>query len=240
MVFTQNKAVKAILFDMDDTIIADDPFTEQSWQIACNRYGNRYQGFTAEILKAEIDATREIYWKDSERHRLGRLNLAQARRDIVNQAFLRLGIDDTIMANELADLYTDEKERLCTPFPGALETLQSLKERGLRLALLTNGGSDTQRRKINRFGLAQFFDYILIEGEFGVGKPDELVFRSALDNLRVKSAESCMVGDDLGRDISGAHKLGIFSVWVDYRKAGLPPRSPIKPDLIISHIKELL
>jgi putative hydrolase of the HAD superfamily len=234
------RTIKAILLDMDDTIIADDPFTEKAWQVACGRYSRQTKGFDAKTLKLGIDEVREVYWKDAERHRIGRLNLVQARRDIVNQAFSRLGINEPIVANELADLYTREKERLCVPFPGALEALNEFKASGLRLALLTNGSLEIQRRKINRFKLAQYFDHILIEEELGVGKPDERVFRTALEKLKATPGESCMVGDDLERDISGAQKLGIFTVWVDLKKTGLPLNSSIKPDHIISSIIELV
>jgi putative hydrolase of the HAD superfamily len=238
--FSQPAVVKAILLDMDDTIIADDPFTQEAWWAACNNITGQLPGFSAAVLKTEIDKVRELYWKDPETHRIGRLNLAQARREIVNIAFSCLKIDAPVIANGLADLFTAEKERLCSPFPGALETLQVFKDQGFRLALLTNGGSDIQRQKINRFGLGRFFDHIIIEGEFGTGKPDERVFRSALEVLHVKPGESWMVGDDLGRDIDGAQRLGIHAIWVDFRKTGLPPDSSIKPDRIISSIAELI
>lgn len=238
--FSLPTPVKAILLDMDDTIIADDPFTQEAWWTACNHFSGQLQGVSAADLKSEIGKARELYWKDPERHRVGRLNLANARRDVVNLAFSCLKIDAPEIANSLADLFSAEKERLCSPFPGALEALQVFKDRGLRLALLTNGASDTQRKKINRFGLARFFDHIIIEGEFGTGKPDERVFRSALEILCVKPGESWMVGDDLGRDIAGAQKLGIHSIWVDFRKTGLPRDNIVKPDRIIRSIAELI
>lgn len=238
--FSMPTPVKAILLDMDDTIIADDPFTKEAWWKACNHFTGQLQGVSAADLKAEINKAREMFWQDPERHRLGRLNLAQARRDVVNLAFSYLNIDAPEIANGLADLFSAEKERLCSPFPGALEALQVFKDRGLRLALLTNGASDTQRKKINRFGLARFFDHIIIEGEFGAGKPDERVFRSALEILRVKPRESWMVGDDLGRDIAGAQKLDIITIWVDFRKTGLPQSTSVRPDRVISSIAELI
>jgi FMN phosphatase YigB (HAD superfamily) len=49
-----------------------------------------------------------------------------------------------------------------------------------------------------------------------------------------------MVGDDLQRDIAGAQKLGIYSIWCDYGRNGLPEGSRVKPDKIINNIAELL
>ena len=51
------------------------------------------------------------------------------------------------------------------------------------LGLVTNGDATQQRDKIERHGLARFFDAIVIEGEFGAGKPDEIVYRHALGEL---------------------------------------------------------
>lgn len=48
-----------------------------------------------------------------------------------------------------------------------------------------------------------------------------------------------MVGDDLQRDIAGAQALGLFTIWVDWRSAGLPESSPVRPDRIIRSINEL-
>jgi putative hydrolase of the HAD superfamily len=105
--------------------------------------------------------------------------------------------------------------------------------------LVTNGGADFQHRKISRFGLDAIFDFVLIEGEFGAGKPHPSVFSTAMRKLNVGSSETWMVGDDLERDIDGAQRLGIHSIWVDWRLAGLPPSSIVQPDRIVQSITQL-
>ena len=79
----------------------------------------------------------------------------------------------------------------------------------------------------------------MVEGEFGAGKPDESIFSTTLNELAVSPTQAWMVGDDLQRDIAGAHSLGIFAIWVDWRGNGLPESSTIKPDYIIRSITEL-
>ena len=49
-----------------------------------------------------------------------------------------------------------------------------------------------------------------------------------------------MIGDDLNRDILGAQNVGVFSVWNDWRKKGLPDNTSIKPDRTITAISELV
>ncbi len=58
--------------------------------------------------------------------------------------------------------------------------------------------------------------------------------------MNVTAPESCMIGDDLERDIGGAQKLGIFGIWVDWGGTGLPKSTHVQPDKIIGTLSELL
>jgi putative hydrolase of the HAD superfamily len=118
--------------------------------------------------------------------------------------------------------------------------LQRLCGQGIRLALITNGNADLQRRKINRFGLEPYFDYILVEGEFGVGKPDARVYQHVLEQLKVKPNQAWMIGDNLEWDVVAPQRLGIFGVWNDFARKGLPESSTVQPDRIIHTITELV
>lgn len=229
---------KAILLDLDDTILSYGS-PEACWKRVCGRFDGRLPGRTVEDLFTAIDESRLWYWDDPERHRRGRLDLKQARREIVAGAFRRLGIDEPTLSDEIADRYTVEREEGLQPFPGAMETLRRLRERGVKLALLTNGAADAQRFKVEKFGLAPFFDCIVVEGEFGVGKPDERVYRHALGQLGVTPKETWMVGDNLEWDVAAPQRLGIVGIWNDFAGTGLPKGSAVRPDRIIRSLKEI-
>ncbi len=230
---------KAILFDLDDTILAFTQSADPTWRRICENFAPRLKGPTPEDLYNAIDTSRNWFWDDPERHRRGRLDLPKARRDIVLAALQNLQIDDPVVAHEIADTYSIERESV-HPFPGAIETLHELKEKGVRMALITNGSEQAQRKKIDQFGLADFFDYILIEGEFGIGKPDERVYRQAMKKLSVEPEDCWMVGDNLEWEVEVPQNLGIFAVWVDAADRGLPSTSTVKPDRVISSISEIL
>jgi putative hydrolase of the HAD superfamily len=230
---------RAVLLDLDDTIIVDDAVSEKSWRAVCNRFAPLVGRIGVGELYSSIKSSSDAYWGDTANHRQGRLDLYQARREVVIMAFSNLGLGTANMAIEIADAFSAEKDRLITLVPGAMEILHLLKNSGLRMALITNGSSLVQRRKIQRFQLESFFDFILIEGEMGMGKPDERVFQEALTKLKVNAPEAWMVGDDLIRDISGAQKLGIWSIWVDWREAGLPQTASIFPNCIIKSLSQL-
>jgi putative hydrolase of the HAD superfamily len=231
---------EAIIFDLDDTLISYDAVTERVWEDVCRRFARGADGLKAESLYDAIGQAREWYWADPERHRLGRLNLFEARREVVKLALSYLNIDSPGLGNQIADSFSIEREEAAYLFPDAVDTLTRLRKKGLRLALITNGAGDMQRAKLQRFALEPFFDSILIEGEFGCGKPDPRVFTHTLQKLNIGSTDAWMVGDDLGRDISPCQPLGIFSVWVDWKGTGLPPSGKVKPDKIIRNIGELL
>lgn len=231
---------KAILFDLDDTIIAWDAVAEPAWQSVCEKYASRIAGLAPQLLLNAICIHRATYWQDPERHRQGRLNLLQARRELVTVAMQSLDIDQPDLAAEMADAYSVEREELIYPLPGAIETLIALRAQGIRLGLITNGSAAGQRRKIERFGLRRLFDCILIEEEVGYGKPDERVYLLGLAALKVKADEAVMVGDNLTWDVEAPSRLGIKAIWVDNEKKGLPQGSPVKPFRIINSVQELL
>ncbi len=126
-----------------------------------------------------------------------------------------------------------------SPFPGALDAVRGFIGAGIKLALITNGAAQTQRAKVERFDLEPLFDCIVIEGEFGVGKPDERVFKHALDSLDASPSDAWMVGDNIEHDVGGAQAVGIHGVWVDAQGAGLPETTSVRPDRTIRRLTEL-
>jgi putative hydrolase of the HAD superfamily len=235
-----NQLPKAILFDMDDTILAYSHNTDCSWQVVCSRFTSRMGNVKPEVLVNAIKANATLYWSDPEQHRTGRLHLDIARQQIVARALRQLGVDDLSLAYDISLAYAVQREEAIEPFPGAIDTLLTLRERGVQLALLTNGSAEIQRRRIERHQLIPLFDYILIEGEFGVGKPDERVYLHALDQLKVLSHEAWMVGDNLEWEVAIPQRLGMFAIWLDVTGAGLPGSSSTHPDRIIRTLPELL
>ncbi len=123
--------------------------------------------------------------------------------------------------------------------PNAADTLAYFQARKFRLALVTNGDSEGQRAKVARFGLAKFFDLILVEGELGIGKPDRRIFSKALELIGSTPEQTLMIGDNLVWDILGAHTAGIKGIWLDWKKAGLPQDTPVKPFARITDLSQL-
>ena len=123
-------------------------------------------------------------------------------------AFRQIGIEATDIARRIGDDYDRQRLELVRPFPGAIETLETLRNSSVRLAMITNGNSASQRAKIDRFDLQRFFDYILVEEEFGAGKPDEQVYIHALEKLDATPSEAWIVGDNLEWEVDATSAVG--------------------------------
>jgi len=160
-------------------------------------------------------------------------------RDAVKACWAPVGVTRDGLDAALAREYAARRRAVMQLFPDARETLDLLRRRGIPLGLVTNGDASQQRDKIERFGLAPYFEVMVIEGEFGAGKPDEAVYRHALGRLGVAPRDTWMVGDHLEFDIDGSQRLGLRGIWIDRQGAGLTD-SPIRPYRIIRSLRELM
>ncbi|AZN38350.1 HAD family hydrolase [Paenibacillus albus] len=209
---------KAILFDLDDTLIAFEHGLDldRCWQTACMNHLQLDPHELAELV-AGIKSEARWYWSDPDRHRIGRLDLDKARAAIIGAAFHKINPPGAAMltAERIAIDYGSERNLAITLHPDAIEMLIHLRSLGIKLALLTNGSASGQRDKINRFQLAPYFDCILIEEEFGYGKPDHRIYQHALEQLNVRADETWMIGDNYEWEIIAPQQLGIRGIWVN-------------------------
>jgi putative hydrolase of the HAD superfamily len=235
----------AILFDLDDTIIAAYGAAEAAWRRVMTEFAAACAPLAPAEVAAAIAAHSRRFWRDPRWHKHWRLRLEEARRRIVEGAFADLAeagavppAPETMAA--MADRCTAILYEEMQVFPGAHETLDRLKRLGVRLALVTNGAAAVQRAKVVRFALEHRFEHIQIEGEHGFGKPEERAYTHAMEALGVAPQDTWMVGDNLEWEVAAPQRLGIYAIWYDAYGRGLPPGSPVRPDRIIRALPELL
>jgi putative hydrolase of the HAD superfamily len=231
---------KAIFLDLDDTLIFCNGLPEQAWQMVLAGFADRFPHRDVAEIRDAIMAASRWFWSDPARHRTGRCDLPVARRTIVGNAFAALGIDDDDLADDLARAFNAHRKREMRLHSGVHETLDTLAGLGLKLALVTNGAGGPQREKIERFDLGHRFDYILIEGEFGAGKPEPRVYEFLMELFGVGAHETWMVGDNLEWEVAAPQHLGIRGIWCNPLGAPLPTHKHIQPDHIIGGVPELL
>ena len=231
---------RAVLLDLDDTIIDYGGSAERAWRTVCDAAARDIDGLDATALFEEVSRVREWFWSDPERHRVGRADLCAAWQRIIQDALQALGHDAPGLAARTAQKYRDLRTAAVELIPGAVDTIERLRSRGVRLGMVTNGTQADQRAKIERFDLARHFDHILIEGEFGCGKPDQRVYLACLDALGAAPESTWFVGDNLEWDVAAPQRLGLYAVWVAGARSGLPADAAVTPNRIIRTLAELV
>ena len=234
---------RAMLIDMDETILSAYGRPDIAWnKIAAEFAGEFAPLLPQQVAAAILDSARK-FWASAEAE--WRLKLAEARHEVVRGGFAALAAAGQTalsmdLAIRLADRFTAYRDEEMFVFPGAHDAIDALKQRGVKLALVTNGAADTQRAKVERFALTHRFDHIQIEGEHGFGKPDERAYQHAMQALGVRPPETWMIGDNLEWEVEVPQRLGIYAIWIDSHGEGLPADTTVKPDRIIRSLTELL
>ena len=97
----------------------------------------------------------------------------------------------------------------------------------------------THHEKIDRLGLRELMDAFFLADEVGMIKPDPELYRHACRVLGSEPARTAMVGDRYGRDVLGAHDVGLFTVLIDVHAIPIPADGP-QPDAVVSSITDLI
>ena len=111
--------------------------------------------------------------------------------------------------------WNDHLWEYTVPFEHAEETLQILQKE-YRLGIITNGPSEGQRKKLEKSGLAGYFqkEHVIVSGDYPYHKPDHRLFEEAAQRLSVSVDECVFVGDIFTNDVYGAMKAGMKAVWI--------------------------
>jgi HAD superfamily hydrolase (TIGR01549 family) len=130
---------------------------------------------------------------------------------------LLFDLGDTIMLEE-TEIKDDQGTTLRAELvPGMAEALRRLKTQGHRLALVADTRPDTPANVLRQHGLYDLFDAFAISEIVGASKPDPRILHAALDTLGIAARDYgrvVMVGNNLERDVVGANRLGLISVFI--------------------------
>jgi putative hydrolase of the HAD superfamily len=204
--------ISAAIFDLDDTLYRHRTFVEGAYRAVVHAFekitGRSDSQFYNEILA--------LYDQRGEKD-----------RRIFSDALKKRGLYSEELEWALVTAYRAYRPEKLTMFDGVVERLAALKEHGMKIGLLTNGQSGTQRGKIAALGAERYFDAIVISGEFDqeIAKPDKRIFEHALKKMGSLPCEVAMIGNDPETDIAGALLTGIFPIFVRqgfYKNAALP------------------
>lgn len=252
--------IKAIFFDLDDTLLWDQKSVKEAFAATCKFAEERFGIDPDRLEEAVRENARELYssyetfpftqmiginpfeglwgeFKDETEDFRKLSNIVpEYRKNAWTLGLKQLGIDDLAFGAELGELFPKNRRKVPFVYDDTFQVLDTLKK-DYRLVLITNGSPDLQNTKLTITPeLAPYFDHIVISGGYGKGKPDRGIFEHALSLMSLQKEEAVMVGDNLNTDILGANRAGIKSVWINREQK---ERNEVEPSYEISQLTDL-
>lgn len=209
-------ALEAVLFDVDGTLLDTHEFIMAAFEHTCVVHGITFPG--RETMAVHVGPPLEQVY-----------------------AALTGGASSTSF--EAAALiathrgFQKENLHLASAYPGAVETLQWLRDAGLRLGAVTNRSRITSVLTLEQAALAHFFDVVISAEDTPALKPDPAPLRLALAAVGAAPVAAAMVGDTEA-DVGAARALGLFMVGVSYGFAGASLAAH-GPDRLVHHVSEV-
>ena len=193
--------IKAIIFDAYGTLFDVNSAAEK----CKDKIGDKWEGFANYWRTTQLEYT----WLRSlmKRHK----NFWQITENSLDKSMKAFNIDPS-MKNELLNLY-----KVLSPFNEVPETLKILKEKNLKLAILSNGTPALLNELVKSNNLDNLFDDIFSIEEVGIYKPDSKVYDIPVKKYHMKKNEIAFLSANTW-DVSGGGNYGYSAIWVNRNK----------------------
>jgi putative hydrolase of the HAD superfamily len=199
--------IKAILFDIDDTLF--DRIKSQHLvldKIVTKLPHVFYSLENGRIMEAFLESDRisTLDW-EAGRH-------VDDVREYRSNIFLKeLGLS-TDHAGIITDIYVQEYPFINAPVEGAVELVEKASLR-FKTGVISNSMPDVQYQKIKTLGLQSYFSCVVLATEIGLKKPDARIFIHAAKQLQLQPDECMYIGDNYENDIAGGKGAGMKTCW---------------------------
>ncbi|MBW2977000.1 TIGR02253 family HAD-type hydrolase [Candidatus Woesearchaeota archaeon] len=216
--------IKAVLFDLDNTLI---DFMKMK-KISCSAAIDAMIGAGLNVKHDKaVKALFELYDK-----------YGLEEKTIFQKFLKRLTgkVDYRVLANGIV-AYRRVRSGFLEPYPNVDYVLLKLKSQGIKLGIITDAPKLKAWIRLASMKLSNYFDAVVTFEDTKKLKPSRLPFESALRKLKLKPSECLMVGDWPERDIKGAKKLGMKTCFARY---GNPKVKKSYADYEIGDIKAIL
>ena len=206
--------VKAILFDLDDTLYdyagaRDAALGEVNNRLARQKldvksFAHVYAASEPELFQDFVEGRME-----KEAYRIQRFL----------QPLRALGLNDESLAARLNSTYMRTANEGGSLFPDVLPTVADLVQSGILVGVFTNGPSDGQRKKLDVTGLCHHLDYVFISEEVGCAKPNPKFAETACQTMGLAPHSVACIGDSFEMDYCCAREAGLVPILLDRRNA---------------------
>ena len=220
-----------LLFDADDTLFDFGAGSRAAILEVLTQFGIDPHPLTVELY----EAVNAMMWHRGDLGELNQTQIAEGRFFHFLSCMGREDIDHKVMNAD----YKTALAKQSHPFPGALELVQGLHEKGYRMTIVTNGLAQVQHGRLDDSPLRHFFEAVFISEEVGARKPEPAMFDTVCQSLGITDRRrAVMIGDNLQSDILGGNLANIDTIWYNYNLA--TRNNEIVPTFEVSNYEQLV
>ncbi len=206
--------IKAVFFDMYNTLVCYDPPREESQAAALKKFGFE---FRPEELSAPIIAADEYFYDENAKLALAKRTDEEKKNLWAQYEVVLLteaGITPTreLVGALLMEMKDFKYEMVI--YPDVIPALTEIKNRGLITGLVSNADRDITDM-LKRLKLDTLLEVIVTSQEVGFTKPHREIFEAAILKAGIKAEEALFIGDQYKIDVLGAINAGMSGVLLD-------------------------
>ncbi len=179
--------IKGVIFDLDDTLYSEKEYVKSGYKVVSEYLGGGYEDKLWHYFEAGMPAIDELLKE------LGR----ESEKDAV------------------LNVYRSHKPEIHL-YDGVAEMIESLKNKGIKVGIITDGRPEGQKNKLKALGLEEKVDNVIVTDELGgiqFRKPCDIAFRVMITRWRLNPADVVYVGDNVTKDLQACRQLGMKSIW---------------------------
>jgi len=200
---------KTVFIDLDDTL----------WDFHANAKSSLQEIYEIKKLGQYFDSFEQYFtiyakrnlelWEDYGK---GTISKAELSLERFLHPLIQVGIDNSILANEIGEDYLDLLPTRTALIPFAMELLEYLYPK-YPLTIVSNGFVEVQYKKLHSCHIEQYFSHVVLSEAAQALKPDKRIFEYAMQLNNATAAETIMIGDSYEADIRGAQNAGIDQIY---------------------------
>lgn len=217
-----SKVINAVLIDFGHTLVKQRSTEERLFRLGIIDLVQylKLQGYS--ITLAKLECVENELRREASRFRektLIEIKAVDRAAALLNRLGIPASPEEELVRESIRLIYKPLVEDTVL-FHDSLNFLVTLRKAGYKLALVSNAASDLAiREALDRLGVTEFFDVIVISSQVGLRKPSSAVFMKALKALNVKPCEAVFIGDSVEKDIAGAKKLLMKTILLSRKSA---------------------
>lgn len=225
--------LRAVLFDIDDTLFSTTAFAQRARQNAVRAMVAAGLELPEEQVMRELEEVIAEFSSNYDHH------FDKLLQRLRPESLARRNPAMIVAAGVAA--YHDTKFKELAPFDDVYPLLADLRAAGIVTGVVTHGWTGKQAEKVVRLGLVPYLDpsAIFISDQIGISKPNPKLYQVALEDLGFAPAEVMYVGDNVEHDVAPPLSLGMITVWARRAAKRLPRELDPRPHHIVDDFREL-